>query len=383
MYYNVVNLLERNDLMKKLSIVFFTFALMLTATLSIANADGFYNSKGSHQKGTIVKNIQQLNDAIKNKKHHIIIDRTINGGDVPKTYTFADKSWDNLTIEGLKGSNPALVNIQLKVDGELLPANQSITNVVIKNIKFYGHINDLQKLNNDQITVGGVGVNYLGVSLRRVNNAIIKNNDFHDIPDDLFSISLSSDKVTVDHNHFWFSNKWLNMNPDPKWNWVGDWHDLASERLPLLIGANKNDSYMATGKLHVTLSNNWFGPNLKGRPLLRGYVHAYNNYFDNSTNPTGQNAQGYSQNQYNAMQIGSGSNILSEHNYFYKTNNSQNIGLDNKDDAYKFVTRHNTFRNTTGISAKSNAKSIKIPYKYHLIKSHNLIKNIKKTAVVR
>lgn len=46
-----------------------------------------------------------------------------------------------------------------------------------------------------------------------------------------------------------------------------NYHDLANERLAILIGHNKKDSYVYGGnKLHVTLHHNWFGPNLAGRP---------------------------------------------------------------------------------------------------------------------
>ncbi|WP_353486097.1 hypothetical protein [Apilactobacillus xinyiensis] len=366
--------------MKKAIILSFSILFFFAFKSDAAHAEGFSNATGSNQPGVVVRNLQQLDNAIATKKHHIIISGNINGGSVPKTYTLADKSWDNLTIEGEKGGKASLVNIQFKIDGEMLPNNQNITNVVVRNINFYGDIPSLQRLSGKEITMGGAGVNYLGVSLRRVTNATIQNNDFHDISDDLFSISLSSDNITVDRNHFYFSNNWLNMNPNPKWNWVGDWHDLASERLPMLVGANRNDSYSATGKLHVTLSNNWFGPNLKGRPLLRGYVHAYNNYFDNSTTPSGNNRQGYSQTQYNALQVGSGSYILSEKNYFYKTNNSHLIGLDSNSDSYKFINRNNVFNQTTGTNAPSNTNNISIPYQYKLANPNNVPNRVQSLA---
>lgn len=134
------------------------------------------------------------------------------------------------------------------------------------------------------------------------------------------------------------------MNPNPIWNWVGKNQDLASERLAMVIGANRNDSYEYGGKvLHVTLHHNWFGPNMKGRPLIRGFVHEYNNYFDNSTGST---------DQYNANQIGSGSVIYSEANYFYKTNQSNQVGLDQTRDSHKFYERNNTYNGTTGTSEK-------------------------------
>ena len=264
----------------------------------------------------------------------------------------------------------------------MLPANQSISNIVVKNISFKGNIPDLQKLSGTDFIPGGTGTNYEGVSLRRINNATITHNNFYDMSDDLFSISLSSDNITVSNNHFWFTTQWLNMNPNPNWNWIGDWHDLATERLTMVIGANGGDSYDKTQKLHVTLHDNWFGPNLKGRPLLRGYVHAYNNYFDNSSAPNGNNSSGFSQQQYNALQIGSGSKILSENNNFFKTNNSHLIGLDNKADGYRFLDLNNIYTGVTGSNAKSNANrnEFVFPYNYKLIDNNKLNKIIPNTA---
>lgn len=327
---------------------------------------GFSNAIGSSQQAVVVRNLAQLQSAFSSNQHHIIVSGSIYGGNKPITFTFADKRWDNTTIEGQKGTNPSLVNIQLKFDGEMLPSNQSINNIVVKNITFNGIISDLQKLTGNDIKPGGSGVNYEGISLRRINNAWIDHNDFHDMSDDLFSISLQSDNVTVSNNRFWFSNQWLNMNPNPNWNWIGDWHDLATERLTMVVGANGGDSYMQGGhKMHVTMHDNYFGPNLKGRPLLRGYVHVYNNYFDNNTQPNGNNSAGFSQQQYNALQIGSGSYVLSENNYFYRTNNSHLIGLDKSGDAYKFLERNNVYNQVTGTNAKSNANSSEFSFPYH------------------
>ena len=340
---------------------------------------GFSNATGSNQNAVIVKNLEQLKNAFNSNQHHIIISGNIYGGNKPVTFTFADKKWDNTTIEGQAGTNPTLVNIQLKFDGEMLPGNQVISNIVVKNIAFNGNISDLQKLTGNDIKPGGSGVNYEGVSLRRINNAWIYNNDFHDMSDDLFSVSLQSDNVTISNNHFWFSNEWLNMNPNPNWNWIGEWHDLATERLTMVVGANGSDSYLQGGhKMHVTLHDNWFGPNIKGRPLLRGYVHAYNNYFDNSSQPTGNNPAGFSQQQYNALQIGSGSYILSENNYFYKTNNSHLIGLDKNGDSYKFLERNNVYKQVTGTNAQSNANpsDFNLPYHYNPLNGSNIEKQV-------
>ncbi|MCT8389565.1 pectate lyase [Leuconostoc holzapfelii] len=336
---------------------------------------GFSNATGSNQQAVVVKNLDQLQNAFNSNQHHIIIAGSIYAGNKPITFTFADKKWDNTTIEGQSGTNPTLVNIQLKFDGEMLPATQAISNIVVKNITFNGVISDLQKLTGNDIKPGGSGVNYEGISLRRINNAWISHNDFHDMSDDLFSISLHSDNITVSNNRFWFSNQWLNMNPNPNWNWIGDWHDLATERLTMVVGANGSDSYMQGGhKMHVTMHDNWFGPNLKGRPLLRGYVHVYNNYFDNSNQPTGNNSSGFSQQQYNALQIGSGSYVLSENNTFYKTNNSHLIGLDKNGDAYKFLERNNIYNQVTGTNAKSNANAseFSIPYHYSTLTGGNI-----------
>lgn len=117
-------------------------------------------------------------------------------------------------------------------------------------------------------------------------------------------------------------------------------------------------------KLHVTMHHNWFGPYMKGRPLMRGFVHLYNNYFDNSTAPSGTNAAGYSQQQYNANQIGSGSVIYSESNYFYKTNQSNQIGLDSSGDSYSFFERNNYYNSTTGTSSTGASYPSSLPFGY-------------------
>lgn len=123
--------------------------------------------------------------------------------------------------EGAAGGGAALQNIQLKFSGENLPAGINIQNVVIRNISFSGNIGDLQAL-PDQVkgTSNNTGINYVGVSLRRISNAWIDHCDFYDISDDLLSVGMSSNYVTLSYNHFYFSNSWVNMNPDPVWNWV-------------------------------------------------------------------------------------------------------------------------------------------------------------------
>lgn len=320
-------------------------------TNAAVNTGGYSTATGSTSSAVTVTNLEELENAFAQKKHHIIISGTINGGSSLKTFTFADTGWNNTTIEGKAGTNPTLENIQLKFSGELLPEGTNINNVVIKNINFRGKISDLQKLSGKEILPGGSGTNYLGISLRRTTNAWIDHCTIFDTSDDLMSIALKSDYVTVSYCHFYFTNDWINMNPNPIWNWVGANQDLASERLAMVIGANKNDSYEYGGnKLHVTMHHNWFGPNIKGRPLMRGYVHLYNNYFDNSTTPDGTNSRGSSQKQYNANQIGSGSVIYSESNYFYKTNQSNQVGLDSSSDKYSFYEKNNYYNATTGNS---------------------------------
>ncbi|WP_338016127.1 pectate lyase [Xanthomonas arboricola] len=302
--------------------------------------------------------LAELQAAFNAKKHHIVVHGKIYGGPKLTTLNFSSTAWNNTTIEGATGGEAALQNIQLKFSGEMLPAGTNIQNVVIRNISFAGNIGDLQALPNQvEGTSNNIGINYLGVSLRRVSNAWIDHCTFYDMSDDLLSISMSSDYITVSYNHFYFSNSWVNMNPDPVWSWVDKgYHDLANERLAILVGYNKNDSYIyGDNKLHVTLHHNWFGPNLAGRPLLRGWVHAYNNYFDNSTLPNGTRiaADGhrYGKQQYNALQIGSGSIVFSESNYFYKTNVSNHIRLESSGDTYNFYEKKNVYESTTGDSA--------------------------------
>ena len=346
---------------------------------------GFSTATGSTERAVTVTNLQQLENAFKQRKHHIVISGHIYGGPALKTFTFADTGWNNTTIEGKPGTNATLENIKLKFDGEMLANDVNISNIVVKNINFRGKISDLQRLSGKEIVPGGSGTNYEGVSLRRITNCLIDHCTMFDMSDDLMSIALKSDRVTVSYCHFYFTNEWLKMNPNPLWNWVGKYQDLASERLAIVIGANANDSYEYGGhKLRVTMHHNWFGPNMKGRPLMRGYVHLYNNYFDNSTTPDGQNSVGSSQKQYNANQIGSGSVIYSEGNYFYKTNQSNQIGLDKATDKYSFYERDNYYNQTTGNSATGTYFSNKsFGYGYTLDSVKNVPNIVQASAGVK
>lgn len=338
-------------------------------TVEAASAIGGYSTAtGSTNTAVTVTTLAQLKNAFNTGKHHIIISGNIYGGSTLTTLTFASTSWNNVTIEGASGGKATLQNIQLKFDGELLSAGTNIQNIVVKNINFYGNITDLQRFSGSQTQPGGLGTNYEAVSFRRCTNVLVTHCTMFDTSDDLMSISLASDKVTVSYCHFYFSSRWLNMNPDPMWNWVGNNQDLANERLSMIIGQNASDSYTYGGKhLHVTMHHNWFGPNMKGRPLMRGFVHLYNNYFDNSTAPTGKNAAGYSQQQWNANQIGSGSVIYSESNYFYKTNNSNLVGLDKTGDAHSFYERNNLYNAVTSnsnLSIKGASFPSYLPFGY-------------------
>ncbi|PXV84599.1 pectate lyase [Lachnotalea glycerini] len=315
-----------------------------TKTAKAAPVGGYSYATGSTESKTVVKSFAELQKAFNEHKHHIVISGYISAGSTIKTFTFADTSWNNVTVEGEAGGKAVLENIQLKFDGELLSNGTNISNIVVKNITFRGNISVLQKLSGADTQPGGIGTNYLGISFRRTTNALVDHCTIYDTSDDLTCVTLGSDKITFQYCHFYFSNAWVNMNPNPIWNWVGKNQDLASERLAMVIGANRNDSYEYGGKmLHVTLHHNWFGPNMKGRPLIRGFVHEYNNYFDNSTGRS---------DQYNANQIGSGSVIYSEANYFYKTNQSNQVGLDQNGDSYKFYERNNVYNGTTGTSQK-------------------------------
>jgi pectate lyase len=340
---------------------------------------GFSSGRGSSEAATTVTTLDALKAAFNARKRHIVISGHIYGGPTLTTLTFADTGWNNTTIEGAAGGKAVLENIQLKFSGEQLASGTNIENVVIKNITFRGRIADLQAL---PVQVAGtsnnIGINYLGVSLRRVSNAWIDHCTFYDISDDLFSVSLASDYVTLSYNHFYFTDGWVNMDPNPVWNWSGSYTDLADERLAMVIGGSRNDSHVYGGnKLRVTMHHNWFGPNMRGRPLLRGWVHAYNNYFDNSTAPSGTrlgaDGHSYSKQQYNALQVGSGSFVVSESNYFYKTHNSHQIGLDSSGDSYNFYERSNVYNATTGSSAAgSGFTGSPVSYAYTLDATANV-----------
>ncbi|AQS11584.1 pectate trisaccharide-lyase precursor [Clostridium saccharobutylicum] len=334
-----------------------SFCGVLTAKAEAATTGGYANVTVSNEAKTIVRNLAELQKAFNERKHHIVISGFISAGSSLKTFTFQDTGWNNVTIEGENGGNAVLENIQLKFSGEMLPSGTSINNVVVRNITFRGNIKYLQSLKGADTQPGGAGTNYMGVSFRRITNGWIDHCTMYDISDDLMCVTLGSDKVTLSYNHFYFTNEWLNMKPNPNtWNWVGKNQDLASERLAMVIGANRNDSFAYGGnKLHVTMHHNWFGPNIKGRPLIRGFVHEYNNYFDNGSTPSGYNSARAPQQQYTANQIGSGSVIYSEENYFYKTNQSNQVGLDIASDSHKFYEKYNTYNGTTGASEKGMA----------------------------
>ena len=310
-----------------------------------SNTGGFSTATGAGSLAAVtVTTLSQLQTAFNNGSRHIIISGNIYGGNVPLTFTFSTTAWNNTTIEGASGGGAVLQNIQLKFDGELLSGGANLQNILVKNITFYGNIPALQALPSSEtdisVTGNHSGVNYLGVSFRRCTNVWLDHCTIYNTSDDLWCATQASDSLTVSNNHFYFSTSWLNMSPNPSWNWVGTYQDLASERICAVIGSNWSDSYTyGSQKLHITLHDNWFGPLMKGRPLCRGYEHFYNNYFDNSTTGSGQ---------YNAIQIGSGSKVYSENNYFYQTYQSNQIGLDdNTHTAYTFCEQNNLYNTSS------------------------------------
>jgi len=336
--------------------------VLLQASLSAATG-GYSTATGAGSLTPVtVTTLAQLQSAFNAGNRHIIVSGNIYGGAVPKTFPFSTTGWNNTTIEGAAGGQAVLQNIQLKFDGELLSGTTNIQNILVKNLTFYGNIAALQALppSETDISVSGnhSGVNYLGVSFRRCTNVWVDHCTMYNISDDLWCFTQASDNGTISNCHFYFTSSWLNMSPNPLWNWVGNYQPLADERLAAVIGSNKADSYTyGSQKLHLTLHHNWFGSLMKGRPLTRGYGHYYNNYFDNGAAGSGQ---------YNAIQIGSGSKVYSESNYFYKTNQSHQVGLDSSGDTFTFSERNNLYNATTGTSATGSAwpGSSPVPYSY-------------------
>lgn len=370
----------------------------LFATLSLSGfqalaveTGGFANTTGGDNYPAVtVTTLAQLENAVNQHQHHIVVNGTIYGGAGLTTLTFATLDSNNTTIEGAAGGKAALENIQLKFDGELLPAGTNIQNIKIANLKFYGNISDLQAMPTQ--TFGSTdakktaGINYEGISFRRITNGLITHCDIHDASDDLMSVTLSSDYITLSYNHLWFSDAWVNMSPNPVWNWVGYNTDLADERLAMVVGANGNDSYAATKKLRVTLHDNWIGPNVRGRPLFRGWIHAYNNYFDNSEvysdsdMNTGTDGNKYPKAQYEAMQINSGSVVISENNYFLRTNYTNKVSVDGSGYPYSFYERGNTYDGVTGTSATGGSFGKPVSYAYTPIASQEVPKAVMTNA---
>ncbi|EHQ31097.1 pectate lyase family protein [Mucilaginibacter paludis] len=349
------------------------------ATLATTNSGGYSTTTGAGSLAAVtVTNLSQLQTAISNGNRHIIISGNIYGGSVPLTFTFSTTAWNNTTIEGASGGGAILQNIQLKFDGELLSSGTNIQNILVKNITFYGNIPALQALPSSEtdISVSGnhSGVNYLGVSFRRCTNVWFDHCAIYNTSDDLWCATLLSDNLTISYCHFYFTSSWLNMSPNPSWNWVGNYQPLADERLCAVIGQNYTDSYTyGSQKLHITMHHNWFGPLLKGRPLCRGYVHFYNNYFDNSTSGSGQ---------YNAIQIGSGSKVYSESNYFYQTNQTNQVGLDDATHtAYTFCEQNNTYNTSSiGVSGAAWPGSTPVSYTYSVIAASSVPSTVQSQA---
>lgn len=348
-----------------------------------AATGGFSTATGSGAPATTVTTLAQLRAAVAASRHHIVVDGAIYGGPVPVTILFGSTAWNDTTIEGAPGGKAVLENIQLKFDGEQLPVGQAIENIVVRNITFHGRIADLQALPPQVFgTPDTIGINYEGVSLRRTVNAWIDHCTFYDTSDDLLSVTLGSDDVTVSYDHFYFTQAWLTMNPDPLWNWVGRYSDLANERLAMIVGANPSDSYSyGSHALHVTLHHDWFGPLVKGRPLLRGWIHAYDNYFDNASPPSAGPAAPAGAGQYTALQVGSGAVVYSEGNYFMGTHQSNQIGLDRPDDAHAFYERDNVYRTTTGRSATGTPfRRPPVAYAYTLDPASDVPDRVKASA---
>jgi len=348
-----------------------------------AGSGGFSDTTGGDSYSAVtVTTLAELKSAVSSGQHHIIISGAIYGGSGLTTLNFTSANNNNTTIEGASGGHASLENIQLKFDGELLSSGTNIQNVKIANLTFFGSIADLQAMPTQTVgatdTTKTAGINYEGISLRRVTNALITHCTIYDTSDDLMSVTLSSDKVTLSYNHFYFTDNWVSMQPDPVWNWVGYNTDLAGERLAMVIGANSSDSFVATQKLHVTLHHNWIGPNVRGRPLFRGWVHLYSNYFDGSktysdkdTN-TAEDGNAYTKKQYEAMQINSGSTVYSESNYFLSTNNTNTISQDSSGYAYNFYEKNNTYDQTTGTSATGKTFSSPVSYSYTVTDSQDV-----------
>lgn len=375
-----------------------TLQASLLAALSLsgcqalaADSGGFATTTGGDSYTAVtVSTLSQLKNAVSSGQHHIIVSGTIYGGAGLTTLTFSSLANNNTTIEGAAGGKAALENIQLKFDGELLPAGTNIQNIKIANLSFFGKIADLQAMpaqifgSSDSSRLAGI--NYEGISFRRITNGLVTHCNIYDTSDDLMSVALSSDYITLSYNHLWFSDSWVNMSPDPVWNWVGYYTDLADERLAMVIGANSDDSWQATKKLHVTLHNNWIGPNMRGRPLFRGWIHAYNNYFDNSETyadtdqNTGTDGKKYPKKQYEALQVSSGSVVYSEANSFRNTNNTNTVSQDSSGYGYSFFEKNNTYSGTTGTSATGNTFSSAVSYRYTPLASQNVPQSVTANA---
>jgi len=353
-------------------------SLAAEAKVADIGTDGYSTATGSTASAVTVTTLSQLQTAFNNGSHHIIISGNIYGGAVPLTFTFSTTGWNNTTIEGASGGQAVLQNIQLKFDGELLATGTNIQNIVVKNITFYGNIPSLQALPSSEtdISVSGnhSGVNYLGVSFRRCTNVSMDHCTIYNTSDDLWCATLASDDLTISYCHFYFTSSWLNMSPNPSWNWIGTYQPLADERLAAVLGQNYSDSYTyGTQKLHITIHDNWFGSLMKGRPLCRGYVHFFNNYFDNGTACSGQ---------YNAIQIGSGCKVYSESNYFYQTVNTNQLGFDDgTHTAYTFCERNNDYNTTSvGVSGAAWPGSSPVPYSYTVVAASTVPSSVQTNA---
>ncbi|MBT1631565.1 hypothetical protein [Curtobacterium flaccumfaciens] len=285
-----------------------------------------------------VATVPEFQAAVQQHAHHIVITADLEGGAIPTMVDIRDPGNSNTLIEGIN-SSITLVNLQLRIIDDT--ATGAVHDITVRNLTSHGRISDLVGLSGSQTKPGGVGTNYEAVSVRGARNITIDHITAYDFTDDLMSVAVKADNVTISNSNLYYTRAFADIDPSIKWDWGYGAQPLADERLGIIVGYQPADSYFANGLLHVTLSNNHIGPLVRGRPLLRGYVRVLNNTFDNT-------AAGSK--QYAAIEVGSGGYVVVSGNTFDHSNNPIVVHLNSPGDQYRLYESANTFINTTGVT---------------------------------
>lgn len=161
-------------------------------------------------------------------------------------------------------------------------------------------LSGMNRVASDKTIEGGT-ISGGGLTLRSVNNVIIRNMTFTGADDDSINVEEGSTNIWIDHNDF---SDGFDGLVDIKrgsdfitvsWNHFHD-HDKTA-----LLGHSDDNASQDVGHLRVTYHHNWFEGTNQRQPRARfgDPVHVFNNYYDNvgsygvaSTNEAGVVVEG-------------------------------------------------------------------------------------------